>query len=82
VHLHLPQIHAVLVLIWGSPMCLQEENEKLTAELGEIKAKGSGDAEALSRAKQHAAELSEDLEAANRELEVLHLQQIAFFSFL
>ncbi len=41
-------------------------------ELAETKAKGSGDAEALGRAKQQLAELSEDLEAANRELEVCH----------
>lgn len=52
---------------------MQELNEKLAAELAEVKTRGSSDAEALTRVKQQAAELSEDLEAANRELEVLHL---------
>ena len=48
-------------------------NEKLAAELAEVKTRGSSDAEAFARVKQQAAELSEDLEAANRELEVVHL---------
>ena len=64
-------------------MCWQEDKEKLAAELAEVKAKGSGDAEALGRAKQQLAELSEDLEAANRELEVLqHILIVLLFLLL
>lgn len=56
-------------------MLLQETNEQLTAELAKVSAKASSD---LARAKQHAAEMSEDLEAANRELEVLQAPSHCF----
>lgn len=42
----------------------------MEAELSRANTKAAADAEALARTKQHAADLSEDLEAANRELEV------------
>jgi hypothetical protein len=42
----------------------------MEAELASTRAEAAAHASALLRAKQHAADLSEDLEAANRELAV------------